>query len=188
MENNRNEIGKKLEELRRNANLKQDELAQALDVTRQAISQWELGITLPKGDKLIAICKYFNVGSEYFFDKNTDGGQQEIIAEEIAATEGEEPAENSAAEEITPLPAKKRSRLKTVLITCTVIIALLASAIMLFIAWLEDTPEDTGIWVSSSTWNFDIVTILQIVAGVILFAVACCLVVLTVKHFKNRKK
>lgn len=38
-------IGTKIAELRREHNMKQDELAEMLDVTPQAVSKWENGIS-----------------------------------------------------------------------------------------------------------------------------------------------
>lgn len=177
-----NTIGKKIEELRKNAGIKQDELAEALGVTRQAVSKWELGLTIPKGDMLIAICSYFNVKPDYFLYENSD--QSESTVEETALTADEKPEKT---ETIAP-PPKKRSRKKTVLITCTLVIALLVAAIMLFIAWLEAPSEGVAVSVSASSWGFDIVTVLQIIASVILIAVVCFFVVLIIKHIKNRKK
>jgi transcriptional regulator with XRE-family HTH domain len=39
----------------------QEELANKLDVSRQAVSKWESGQTYPEMDKLLSMCKIFNV-------------------------------------------------------------------------------------------------------------------------------
>ena len=51
----------KLKELRKNRGLTQEELAQALFVSRTAISKWESGKGYPNIDSLNAISKYFCV-------------------------------------------------------------------------------------------------------------------------------
>lgn len=51
----------KLKELRKNRGLTQEELAQALFVSRTAISKWESGKGCPNIDSLKAISKYFCV-------------------------------------------------------------------------------------------------------------------------------
>ena len=51
----------KLYELRKNKNLSQEELAQECNVTRQTVSKWELGETVPDLDKLVVISKYFDI-------------------------------------------------------------------------------------------------------------------------------
>jgi ribose-phosphate pyrophosphokinase len=48
-------------ELRRTANLSQDEFASRLHVTRQAVSRWETGETVPNNDTLKMISKIFDV-------------------------------------------------------------------------------------------------------------------------------
>lgn len=48
-------------ELRSKANLSQDELAEKLHVTRQAVSRWENGETIPNTETLKLLSKLFNV-------------------------------------------------------------------------------------------------------------------------------
>lgn len=48
-------------ELRSKAGLSQDELAQKVFVTRQAVSRWENGDTVPNTDTLKLLSKLFNV-------------------------------------------------------------------------------------------------------------------------------
>ena len=50
-----------LQKLRKKKNMSQEALAEKLDVTRQSVSKWESGATYPEMDKLISICKIFNV-------------------------------------------------------------------------------------------------------------------------------
>ena len=50
-----------LQKLRKEANMSQEALAERLDVTRQSVSKWESGVSYPEMDKLISICKIFNV-------------------------------------------------------------------------------------------------------------------------------
>ncbi len=50
-----------LQKLRKDVNMSQETLAEKLDVTRQSVSKWESGASYPEMDKLISICKIFNV-------------------------------------------------------------------------------------------------------------------------------
>ena len=50
-----------LQKLRKDVNMSQEALAEKLDVTRQSVSKWESGASYPEMDKLISICKIFNV-------------------------------------------------------------------------------------------------------------------------------
>lgn len=51
---------KKLQSLRKASNLSQEELANELGVSRQAVSKWESGVSYPEMDKLILMTKIFN--------------------------------------------------------------------------------------------------------------------------------
>ncbi len=51
----------KLYELRKARGLSQEKLAEALGVSRQAVSKWEGGQATPDTDKLLAISTYFGV-------------------------------------------------------------------------------------------------------------------------------
>jgi len=51
----------KLQELRKEKKLSQEDLAEMLDVTRQSVSKWEGGYSYPETDKLIAISEIFGV-------------------------------------------------------------------------------------------------------------------------------
>ena len=55
------EFSEKLQKLRTNENLTQEELAERLYVSRAAISKWESGRGYPSIDSLKAIAKYFHV-------------------------------------------------------------------------------------------------------------------------------
>ncbi len=55
------ELNKKLQELRKQKDLTQEELAQVLYVSRTAISKWESGRGYPNIDSLKAIAKFFSV-------------------------------------------------------------------------------------------------------------------------------
>ena len=55
------EFHKKLQELRRQKGITQDELAQKLYVSRTAISKWESGRGYPSIESLKAIAKYFSI-------------------------------------------------------------------------------------------------------------------------------
>ncbi|MCI8497970.1 MAG: helix-turn-helix domain-containing protein [Bacilli bacterium] len=52
-------FNEKLQYLRKENKLSQEQLADMLDVTRQSVSKWESGTTYPEMDKLITMCKIF---------------------------------------------------------------------------------------------------------------------------------
>lgn len=58
-------VSEKIYALRKKSGLSQEQLAEQLDVSRQAISKWESGNSTPESDKLVAISNYFNVSLDY---------------------------------------------------------------------------------------------------------------------------
>ncbi|MEG2002660.1 MAG: helix-turn-helix transcriptional regulator, partial [Clostridia bacterium] len=58
-------FGNKLQTLRKQKGLSQEELADILQVSRQAISKWELDETLPEIGKIVAIANYFDVTTDF---------------------------------------------------------------------------------------------------------------------------
>lgn len=59
------EISINIMELRKSNNMSQEELAEKLFVSRQAISKWERGEALPDINNLAALAKLFNVSIDY---------------------------------------------------------------------------------------------------------------------------
>ena len=55
------ELYEKLYELRRASGMSQEELAEKLGVSRQAVSKWESGATQPELPKLIELSKIYQV-------------------------------------------------------------------------------------------------------------------------------
>ena len=58
-------FAEKLYSLRTQYGYSQEALAEKLNVSRQAISKWELGTTLPETDKMIVISEFFDVSIDY---------------------------------------------------------------------------------------------------------------------------
>lgn len=58
-------IGKRLKTIRRKAGDSQERLAERLYVAPATICSWEQGRSIPDGQKLVAICKYYNVSADY---------------------------------------------------------------------------------------------------------------------------
>lgn len=57
-------------ELRKKLNISQDEFARRLSVTRQAVSRWENGDTIPNIDTLKLIAVTFHVSADYLLGHN----------------------------------------------------------------------------------------------------------------------
>lgn len=58
-------LGTKLQNLRKSKNMSQENLAEILNVSRQAVSKWELDQSLPDTSNIIAISEIFSVTTDY---------------------------------------------------------------------------------------------------------------------------
>ena len=60
------DLKKKLSQLRKEKGLTQLELAEALQVSRQAVSRWEVGTAVPALDNLVSLSEVYGVPLDYF--------------------------------------------------------------------------------------------------------------------------
>ena len=79
------ELSEKLYQLRKKSGLSQEKLAEQLDVSRQAISKWESGYSIPESDKLIAISKFFQVSLDYLVKDDIESA--DVPKEEMQAVD-----------------------------------------------------------------------------------------------------
>ncbi len=67
-------LSEKIRELRRAKGLSQEELADKLNVSRQAVSKWETGAAVPTTETLVELADYFGVSLDFLLrgDLRTD--------------------------------------------------------------------------------------------------------------------
>ena len=58
-------LGEKILALRKRMNWSQEELAEKLDISRQSVSKWEVGATIPDLDKILKMSDIFGVSTDY---------------------------------------------------------------------------------------------------------------------------
>lgn len=58
-------VGERITQLRRERNLSQGQLAQAMEVSRQAVSKWENGLSSPDSANLIKLAELLDTDIEY---------------------------------------------------------------------------------------------------------------------------
>jgi len=78
-------LGQRIQELRKQQNLSQEELGTRLGVSRQAVSRWEMDGAVPDVDKLIAMSKLFSVTLNDLLGVEAPGGGTETPEAEQAA-------------------------------------------------------------------------------------------------------
>ncbi len=63
-------LSNNLKNIRKENNLSQEQLAEKLGVSRQAVSKWESGQSYPEMDKVLLICKLFNYNIDELMNEN----------------------------------------------------------------------------------------------------------------------
>ena len=71
-------LGQNIKKLRRNADMTQEELAEMLCISSQAVSRWEVGTAMPDISLLPSLCNIFNVSSDVLLGIDSVGKQAEI--------------------------------------------------------------------------------------------------------------
>ena len=68
------DLGTKITYLRTKNGCSQEMLADYLNVSRQTVSKWELGTSIPQADKIIGISDFFQVSTDFLLreDFNAD--------------------------------------------------------------------------------------------------------------------
>jgi transcriptional regulator with XRE-family HTH domain len=74
------EIANRLVQLRKQHNLSQEELAEKLGISRQAVSKWERAESSPDTDNLISIAKLYNISLDDLL--KTDESQEDLRKQE----------------------------------------------------------------------------------------------------------
>ncbi|WP_419724070.1 helix-turn-helix domain-containing protein [Bacillus sp. SKDU12] len=75
-------LGKRITSLRKQDGLTQEGLAKKLNITRSALSQYELGTREPNYDLLIKIADYFDVSIDFLLRGENKETQDKIFNEE----------------------------------------------------------------------------------------------------------
>lgn len=79
------ELNEKLVALRKKKGLSQAELAEAINVSRQAISRWEVGTAIPSADNLMWLSKFYEVSMDDLMGVATDDKQPTYEEQQVTA-------------------------------------------------------------------------------------------------------
>jgi len=77
-------LGEKILVLRKQNGLSQEQLAEKITISRQAISRWELNESIPDVDNIVQLSKVFGVSTDYLLtgrsdlDEGYEGGEREF--------------------------------------------------------------------------------------------------------------
>ena len=119
-------LAKKMIELRKQNGLSQQDLADRLGVSRQAISRWETGAVQPLADSVKSLAQVFQVSTDYLLNDDLDTPTPPPAAQP-APTPQEEPT-----------PTRKHRRWLLALAALVAVAAIAGTA--LYHKWKEDRP------------------------------------------------
>ena len=72
-------FNEKLSKLRKSSGMSQEDLAERLDVSRQSISKWEIGDSIPDTEKIILLSDIFNVTTDYLLKDELENSTAKLI-------------------------------------------------------------------------------------------------------------
>ena len=121
------ELNEKLISLRKQNKLTQAQVAETLDVSRQAISNWETGAVLPSTDNLKALSRLYQVPADSLLNDDTD----------LFAGSVEKTAENNNTNSKFSILKKRRAIILIYLLTIFLVVALSVAA-TLFVLWTRE--------------------------------------------------
>lgn len=121
------ELNEKLISLRKQNKLTQAQVAETLDVSRQAISNWETGAVLPSTDNLKALSRLYQVPADSLLNDDTD----------LFAGSVEKTAENNNTNSKFSILEKRRAIILIYLLTIFLVVALSVAA-TLFVLWARE--------------------------------------------------
>ena len=121
------ELNEKLISLRKKNKLTQIQVAEALTVSRQAISNWETGAVLPSTDNLKALSRLYQVPADSLLNDDTD----------LFAGSVEKTAENNNTNSKFSILKKRRAIILIYLLTIFLVVALSVAA-TLFVLWARE--------------------------------------------------
>lgn len=76
-------FGEKLQKLRKDQRMSQEELASKITVSRQAVSKWELNETMPDIYNIMQLSKIFGVSIDYLLDEEINIVEDIPIVKEV---------------------------------------------------------------------------------------------------------
>lgn len=104
-------LSNRLKQLRAEKNIKQDDLAEYLNVKRQTYSAYERGVSIPDANTLKAIATFFNVSTDYLLGSTDDPTPaQELAAARVAGSQDYSDLTSEQIEKIKSYEAFLRSQ------------------------------------------------------------------------------
>jgi len=102
-------LHEKLYQLRKEKGLTQADLAERLEVSRQSVSNWEVGTTTPSTKRLRDLSQLYGVPLDYLLNENSPEKQEEASLKEEISPEAKD--NDKVTEPVSERPQEGRKRL-----------------------------------------------------------------------------
>lgn len=80
------QIGRRIQELRKLTGMTQEQLAEKINISRQTLSKWETGATMPDVESIVRLCEIFQITPNDLLDINEKSynSSDKITLEDLA--------------------------------------------------------------------------------------------------------
>ena len=131
-------LGKKIQKLRKDNGLSQEELASKLTISRQAISKWELGESMPDTENVVQLSKLFKVTTDYLLNDDYETNTANITEDqESDSASGINNNEERSVEKTSKLSNLFKKKKVWIITAALVIVAVIATTIVLFMTQMR---------------------------------------------------
>ena len=134
------ELNEKLISLRKKNKLTQAQVAEALDVSRQTISNWETGAVLPSTDNLIALSRLYQVPADHLLNDDSDLIPVPVEEKEVDKKE-ETPPEPAKSTTYSKLDILRKHGVIILLYLLTLFLVVLISVSVTLFLTREKEPD-----------------------------------------------
>lgn len=134
------ELNEKLISLRKKNKLTQAQVAETLDVSRQAISSWETGAVLPSTDNLIALSRLYQVPADHLLNDDSDLIPVPVEEKEVDKKE-ETPPEPAKSTTYSKLDMLRKHDVIILLYLLTLFLVVLISVSVTLFLTREKEPD-----------------------------------------------
>ena len=149
-------FSEKLYDLRKKGGLSQEQLAEQLGVSRQAVSKWESGKAIPESDTLVSISEYFHVTLDYLMKENDIA---DLESEPVVSMNNEMPRTDSG---------KVKRILGIIICISGIVFLIIWGLVSVFIPSTSDQISESSMITIDGNGIFLIICLAAIIAGAVL--------------------
>ena len=128
-------LSEKIMELRKKKGWSQEELAEKLEITRQSVSKWESGASIPDIDRILALSRLFEVSTDYLL-------KDELQLDDSSRVEATEDNQEQIARSVSMEEANRflelRRKLSWRMAAAVSLFILSPVPVLLFTIWSEE--------------------------------------------------